>query len=148
MERAIAPHFFQDGVVGPVIEAEDGLGDGWVVAEEGLEFGVGLEFGFAFPARFGGEGEVGGFGGVEPRGAEEDELVDALGVAEGDVEGDAGAHGNAAEVGFRNAEVVHEGDDVVSEGVEGVGGGIKAHGVAVAGHVGSDESGVLEVGEA
>lgn len=139
MEGAVVPHFGEDGIVRALVNGGDGIGDGKVGGEEGLELGKGFEVGLLHFTGVGDELEVGGAGGVEPGGAKEDELFKAIGVTEGDVQSDAGAHGEAAEVAFFDAEVIHEGDDVIGEGVKGVGGGIEGHGVAVAGHVGGDE---------
>ncbi len=141
------PHAREDGVVGTLVDGGDGVGNGRVGGEEGLEFGEGFEVGLGHFSGIGDEFEVGGAGGREPGGAKEDEFFKALRVAEGEVEGDAGAHGEAAEVALFDAEVIHQGDDVVGEGVEGEGVGIEGHRLAVAGHVGRDQMGVFEMGE-
>lgn len=143
-EGAVVPHAGEDGVVRPLVDGSDGVCHGGIGGEEGLEPCKGFEVGLGHLAGVGDEFEMSGLRGVEPRGAEEDEFFESVRVAEGDVEGDTGAHGEATEVAFFEAEMVHEGDGVIREGVEGIGSGIEGHGVSVSGQVGGDE---VEVGE-
>jgi hypothetical protein len=147
-EGAVVPHAGENGVVRSLVDGGDGVCHGGIGGEEGLEPWKGFEVGLGHLAGVGDEFEMSGLRGVEPRGAEEDEFFESVRVAEGDVEGDAGAHGEAAEVAFFEAEMVHEGEGVIGKGVEGVSGGIEGHGVSVTGHVGGDDVEAGEVVEA
>jgi len=82
------------------VKGGDGVCDREVGSEEGLELGESFEIGLRHLASVGDELEVRGLWGVEPGGAKDDEFFEPVRVAEGDVEGDAGAHGEAAEIAF------------------------------------------------
>jgi hypothetical protein len=146
-KRAIVPHFFKDAVISTLKEGENRLGDGRVLSEEGLECGISGKFLFRLPSGLGGKGEMSGLWRVEPGGAEKNHFFDSLGVAQSKVERDACAHGEAAEVGLIDAELIDERDHEVGKVVEGEESRIKFHGCTMSGHVGGDDVVIRKSGE-
>jgi hypothetical protein len=114
----VGGHFAGAWVVKLVAEGDGGVGE---FALEFGEFGRGLEVAKAFRGADGDEEVadeaehffVEGAGVVEPGGAGENQAGEAFGKAGGEVYGNGGAHGDAANDGAVDSEMVEEGEQIV-----------------------------------